>query len=129
MNIPLTQRQLLTAFKHVCDYLKYREPKRMVGDTKTWGPSKAIFCHFKREKRWRGSAPGQAGGDFVMGFVTASLILVFARLSRLAEPHVCLFQQEFGLFSLKLFRRTCNYGLLRQLGNRADAGNTPKLLN
>lgn len=101
----------------------------MVGDTKTWGPSKAIFFHFKREKRWRGSAPGQAGADFVMGFFIASLILVFAQLSWLAKPHGCLFQQEFNVFSLKLLRRTCNYKLLRQLGNWADAGNTPKLLN
>lgn len=43
MNIPLTQRQLLTALKHVCGYLKYRVPKRMVGDAKTWAPTKAIF--------------------------------------------------------------------------------------
>lgn len=101
----------------------------MVGDTKTWGPSKAIFFHFKKEKRWHGSAPGQAGADFLMGFFIASLILVFAQLSWLAKPHVCLFQQEFDVFSLKLLRRTCNYKLLRQVGNWADAGNTPKLLN
>lgn len=50
-------------------------------------------------------------------------------LHLLAKPRVCFFQHGFDLFGFKPFRRTCIYGLLRQLGNWADACNTPKLLN
>lgn len=111
MNIPLTQRLLLTALKHVCDCLKYREPKWMAGDMKTWSPSRQFFSHSKREKLCRGLAPVPAG-DSVVGL---SLPGGFWCLRTLlgSKPRVSLVQQEFDLFSLRDFRRTCNSEFLR----------------
>lgn len=131
MNIPLTRRQLLTALKLVCDYLRYGEPKRMGGDVETSGPSKAIFFFLPfqegRALAWFSAWPGWwRFGDGIFHCLPGFGVCV---TSRLAKPHVCLSPQGCDLFSLKLFKRTCNYELLRRLGNWADAGSTPRLLN
>lgn len=110
MNIPLAQRLLLTALKHVCNYPKYREPKRMAGDMKTWSPSKATSLLFQEGKAllWLSTRPGSVMGLSLPGrFWCLHALLV-------SKSCVCHVQQEFDLFSLKHFKRTCNSEFLRQ---------------
>lgn len=69
MNIPLTQKQLLAVLKPVWDYLKYWEPKQMVGDTEILSTSKAIFFSFRSKKLMSCSVPGQAVCDILIFFL------------------------------------------------------------